>query len=297
MFVHSDPFRAARLVKPVRDRNAFLDSHIALLRDSTEGRALWLPAFNYDFGRTGVFDVRDSESQLGPIPERFRVAHAAWRTPIPIFSIAGAGQDPQPRWDFETDPFGDGSIFASLVRQDGVILYYGDTFHYNTLVHYSERAAGGPVYRYDKLFPGVGVMSDGSRVEGSLDYHVRPMGTGLDYGWPRLLEEALSAGVCRRLEGAPDRSAAPSGLRKQVPHSADRQRYPMLEADRRDGIEARKADRKKILRPRVHLQPDPFHCVTMACASGPSKSLRTNRRPSFSIAGSAHPRVLSSRSA
>ena len=208
VFVHSDPFRAARLVKPVRDRNAFLDSHIALLRDSTEGRALWLPAFNYDFGRTGVFDVRDSESQLGPIPERFRVAHAAWRTPIPIFSIAGAGQDPQPRWDFETDPFGDGSIFASLVREDGVILYYGDTFHYNTLVHYSERAAGGPVYRYDKLFPGVVVMSDGSRVEGSLDYHVRPMGTGLDYGWPRLLEEALSAGVCRRLEGAPEILAA-----------------------------------------------------------------------------------------
>jgi aminoglycoside 3-N-acetyltransferase len=208
VFVHSDPFRAARLVKPVRDRNAFLDSHIALLRETTEGRALWLPAFNYDFGRTGVFDVRDSESQLGPIPERFRVAHAEWRTPIPIFSIAGIGQDPQPRWGVETDPFGDGSIFASLVREDGVILYYGDTFHYNTLVHYSERAAGGPVYRYDKLFPGVVVMSDGSRVEGSLDYHVRPLGTGLDYDWPRLLEEALSAGVCRRLEGAPEILAA-----------------------------------------------------------------------------------------
>jgi aminoglycoside 3-N-acetyltransferase len=208
VFVHSDPFRAARLVKPVRDRNVFLDSHIALLRETTEGRALWLPMFNYDFGRTGVFDVRDSESQLGPIPERFRVAHAEWRTPIPIFSISGIGQDPQPRWGFETDPFGDNSIFASLVRQDGVILYYGDTFHYNTLVHFSERASGGPVYRYDKLFPGVVVMSDGSRVEGSLDYHVRPLGTGLDYDWARLLQEALNAGVCRRSEGAPEVLAA-----------------------------------------------------------------------------------------
>ena len=238
VFVHSDPFRAARLVKPVRDRNAFLDSHIALLRETTEGRPLWLPTFNYDFGRTGVFDVRDSESQLGPIPERFRVAHAEWRTPIPIFSIAGIGQDPQPRWGFETDPFGDGSIFASLVREDGVILYYGDTFHYNTLVHYSERAAGGPVYRYDKLFPGVVVMSDGSRVEGSLDYHVRPLGTGLDYDWPRLLEEALSAGVCRRLEEAPEILAASArALSDLWVSDIRRDHYALLDAKTRGWAE------------------------------------------------------------
>ena len=208
VFVHSDPFRAARMVKPVRDRNAFLDAHVAVLRDAASSRPLWLPAFNYDFGRTGVFDVKASESQLGPIPERFRVAHAEWRTSIPIFSITGIGHASQPRWGSETDPFGDDSIFAELVRRDGVVLYYGETFHYNTLVHYSERVSGGPVYRYDKLFPGRVVMADGSSVEGSLDYHVRPLGTGLDYDWPRLLSEALEAGVCRRLEGAPEILAA-----------------------------------------------------------------------------------------
>src|SRR5215213_7139684 len=88
VFVHSDPFRAARLVKPVRDRNAYLDAHIELLRAASEGRSLWLPTFNYDFPRAHVFDVRSSESQLGPIPERFRLTAAEWRTAIPIFSIA-----------------------------------------------------------------------------------------------------------------------------------------------------------------------------------------------------------------
>jgi len=208
VFVHSDPFRAARLVKPVRDRDAFLDAHIDMICHAGCERSLWAPSFNYDFPRTGVFDVRASESQLGPIPERFRRTVATWRTPIPLFSVAGIGYDPQPRWGFQTDPFGPGSIFAELVSQDGVVLYYGDTFRFNTLVHYSERAAGGPLYRYDKLFPGRVVMKDGSSVEGSLDYHVRPMNMGLDYDWPRLEKEAVNAGVCRHLDDYPEILAA-----------------------------------------------------------------------------------------
>jgi hypothetical protein len=37
---------------------------------------------------------------------------------------------------------------------------------------------------------------------------VRPLGTGLDYDWPRLLQEALDAGVCRRLDQYPEILAA-----------------------------------------------------------------------------------------
>ena len=207
-FVHSDPFRTARLVQPVRDRDAYVDSHISLLKEAAEGRVLWLPSFNYDFPKSRVFDIRVSESRLGPIPERFRVAHAEWRTPIPMFSIAGNGPSPLPSWGPDTDPFGDDSIFAELVRADGVVLYYGDTFHYNTIVHYAERVSGGPMYRYDKIFPGKVVMADGATMSGSLNYHVRPLGTGLDYDWPRLLDAALAAGVCRRPEEHPEVLAA-----------------------------------------------------------------------------------------
>jgi aminoglycoside 3-N-acetyltransferase len=204
LFVHSDPFRAARLVPVVRDRAAYLDSHVALLKESAQGRVLWIPTFNYDFPKTRVFDVSASESQLGPIPERFRTTAAEWRTPIPIFSIAGTGPAPLPSWGPDTDPFGSDSIFAGLVRSDGVILYYGDTFHYNTLVHYAERVAGGPVYRYDKLFPGKVILPGGAVLEGSLNYHVRPLGTGLDYDWSRLQAQAADAGILRRLEGHPE---------------------------------------------------------------------------------------------
>ena len=238
VFVHSDPFRTARIVKPVRDRNAFLDAHIDVLREAANGRDLWLPTFNYDFPRTHVFDVANSPSQLGPIPERFRVSAAEWRTPVPIFPVAGIGGQPGISWGDNTDPFGDESIFAELVRRDGVVLYYGDTFHYNTLVHFAERVAGGPVYRYDKTFRGTVVLDDGASIEGSLHYHVRPLGTGLDYDWPRLLQEALDAGVCQRLDEYPEILAASASKLCELWVSAmKRDRFALLDENTRKWAE------------------------------------------------------------
>ncbi|MEP6905553.1 MAG: hypothetical protein ABI875_05685, partial [Gemmatimonadales bacterium] len=66
VFVHSDPFAAARLVPPSRDRDVLLDSHLALLGSATAGRATWMPAFNYDFPRTRSFNVARDPAQLGP---------------------------------------------------------------------------------------------------------------------------------------------------------------------------------------------------------------------------------------
>ncbi len=215
VFVHSDPFHAVSLVPKTRDREVFVDSHLALLDEAAGGRSLWMPAFNYDFPRTRSFDVRRDPSQLGPIPERFRTTAAKWRTPIPIFSAAGTGEPPSIDWDDTTDPFGGDSLFARLVQADGVILYYGDTFHYNTIVHYAERRCGGPPYRYDKIFPGSVTSADGSTSAGMLVYHVRPLGMGLEYDWPAILLRAIVAGVCVRSTEHPQILAAGAGTLTQ----------------------------------------------------------------------------------
>ncbi len=208
MFVHSDAFRVAILVPPTRDRNAYLDLHINLLRRIADNRSLLIPSFNYDFPRTRLFDVGADPAQLGPIPERYRTTAAEWRTPVPIFSVSGDGPMPSVDWGDKTDPFGMESIFAWLVEHDAVIFFYGDTFHCNTIVHHAERLAGGPPYRYDKVFSGSVRMPAGNIETGSLNYHVRPLDKGLDYDWPRLLDEAIAAGVCRRLELHPQILAA-----------------------------------------------------------------------------------------
>lgn len=208
LFVHSDPFRTARLVPGSRDRVGLLDSHVELLIDAAGDRGLWLPSFNYDFPKTHRFDMSNDPCQLGPLPEHFRQTSEEWRTPVPMFSVSGIGANPGIAWGEMTDPFGPGSIFAKLESHDGVVVYYGETFHYNTIVHYAERKTGGPLYRYDKIFRGVVVKESGKEMPGSLNYHVRPMGMGLDYDWPRLLREAIRAGVCFRLESHPEVLAA-----------------------------------------------------------------------------------------
>lgn len=238
MFVHSDPFRTARLVAPSRDRNSFLTAHVTLLRDIGDGRDLWLPAFNYDFPRTRVFDVVADVVQLGPLPEHFRRTAAAWRSAIPIFSMAGIGADPQVEWGDNTDPFGDSSMFAKLVEADGVILYYGDTFAYSTIIHYAERLPGGPPYRYDKVFPGRVVGRDGTNSRGTLCYHVRPLGTGLDYDWRGLLDAALAAGVCKRVDGHHELLAASArGLCELWVESMRADRLALLDVKSRKWVE------------------------------------------------------------
>ncbi|HUQ47282.1 MAG TPA: AAC(3) family N-acetyltransferase [Gemmatimonadaceae bacterium] len=208
LFVHSDPFRAARLVPRSRDRLGLLDCHVDVLMNAAGDRGLWLPSFNYDFPRTHRFDMANDPCQLGPLPEHFRQHNEEWRTPVPMFSVSGIGANPGITWGEMTDPFGPESIFAQLEARDGVVVYYGGTFHYNTIVHYAERKAGGPVYRYDKVFSGIVVKESGREMPGSLNYHVRPMGSGLDYDWPRLLADAIDAGVCVRLPGHPEVLAA-----------------------------------------------------------------------------------------
>jgi aminoglycoside 3-N-acetyltransferase len=205
VFAHSDPFRTARVVKPSRNRREFLDAHVTVLKEVAGDRGLWIPAFNYDFPRTHFFDVANDEAQVGPIPEHFRTTAAEWRTRVPIFSVTGTGPMPSIPWGQDTDAFGEESIFARLVESDGVILYYGDTFCYNTIVHYAERRSGGPAYRYDKMFGGqVFTNADNLSALGSLRYHVRPLGTDLDYDWPGLLDSAIEAGACRRVDGSPE---------------------------------------------------------------------------------------------
>jgi hypothetical protein len=56
------------------------------------------------------------------------------------------------------------------------------------------------------------------------------MGTGLDYDWPRLKDEALNAGVCRRLEEHPEVLAAPACALNEL-WVSDMQRDPFALLD------------------------------------------------------------------
>ena len=194
IMIHADLLRATF------GRRQSLSSHMEILTKVGPNRIIWMPTFNYGFTKNGKFDVQNDISEVGPITEYFRTTHANWRTSTPIFSFSGTGPFPIIDSVKEIDPFGSSSIFAELVKLDGIVLFYGAPFSSATILHYAERQAGGPTYRYDKLFPGKVFQKDGSYKEVNLIYHVRPQYRRQDYDWPRLFSHALASGDCHDWE-------------------------------------------------------------------------------------------------
>ena len=196
VLVHSDLFRTSGAIRKVTSRHALLSAHTTLLRHAASGRSIWMPAFNYDFLRTGSFAPHQDASQVGALTEYFRTDQASWRTPVPVFSVSGTGHMPAVDSGPRIDPFGSDSIFARLDEQNGSILFYGAGIESCTFIHYAERVAGGPAYRYDKSF--FGTMAGLSSDSAELIYHVRPRGRHLDYDWSRLDRELVDHGLLRR---------------------------------------------------------------------------------------------------
>ena len=196
VLVHSDVFRTRGAIRGVTGRQALLSAHTSLQLEAASGRSIWMPAFNYDFLRTGSFAVHQDASQVGALTEHFRTEHALWRTSVPVFSVSGTGHMPAVNLGPRIDPFGSDSIFARLDEQNGSILFYGAGIESCTFIHYAERVAGGPVYRYDKAFFGDVAGLAFGRAE--LIYHVRPLGHHLDYDWARLDRELVEQGLLER---------------------------------------------------------------------------------------------------
>jgi aminoglycoside N3'-acetyltransferase len=199
--VHSDALAARRLIPRLSDRSQLLQAHLRMIQRIANGRARWFPTFNYDFPRSGVFDVEKDPSQVGPISEAFRTNEAEWRAPVPMFSVGGTGLPPaaatgRPR---VVDPFGSTSILATACALDGAILWYGAPWSAATLIHHAESLAT-PSYRYDKEFLGT-VIEHGRSRPVVLTCHVRPLGRHLEYAWPALHQSARRRGILHDIPG------------------------------------------------------------------------------------------------
>lgn len=205
VFVHSDALVTRHLVPRLASRVALVEAHLTRIEAIVDGRDLWFPTFNYGYPRSRVFDVLHDISELGPISEYFRTDRAQWRTRTPMFSAAGIGARPPAADDVPPliNPFGLESIFASLCGSEGSILWYGAPWSAATIIHFAESVSGGPVYRYDKDFPGE-VVEDDRRWATTLRTHVRPMNRPFSYAWPHLFARATLQGVVHQLDGAGD---------------------------------------------------------------------------------------------
>lgn len=200
VLVHSDALNTLRLVPRNRDLNELADSHIKRINQMVDDRSIWMPAFNYSFPSSKMFNITEDASEVGLISERFRT-QSAWRTKTPIFNFSGNGEEPLIPLETEKpiDPFDKDSAFGFLTKNHGSILWYGAPIASATILHFVESGGNKPPYRYDKVFTGK-VQTQDKMIDISLKYHVRPRSGPLGYDWTRLNADAFESGVIRKVK-------------------------------------------------------------------------------------------------
>ncbi len=206
IFIHSNIARghfAAKMLGASIVPGMIQESVIKFLSEiaSQSNSDLIFPAFNYDYGRKRVFDVRNDPVQVGALPEWVRSTQEYRRTEVPFFSFLSK-IDLGIATDKLINPFGVLSGFQWLVDNDATFLLFGTDLRSFTFIHYVEEHCGELLYRYKKNFPGT-IVSNGLSRSCEFEMHVRPLGVYMDYDWPRLDSELRELKIIKCFNGSP----------------------------------------------------------------------------------------------
>lgn len=185
--IHSDLSVIGMTASP-RERNQILMDYEEALNNALGKRTLLVPVFNYDFCKNGIYDRLNAPSQVGALSDYFRIHYVQERSYTPIFNFVIRNND-----GFSSEPskhvFGKDSIFATLHKQKGSVLFLGADFSTNTFIHYVEECQNVG-YRYQKNF--AGKIIDGNVTRSvEVQYRVRPLShpEAVIYDWTRLIGE------------------------------------------------------------------------------------------------------------
>lgn len=199
VMVHSDLRRLLRESAGRRERSATLAGLTKDIFTAFPGSAIWMPTFNYDFPRCRSFNRCEDASQTGVLTEHFRVNQAHWRTPTPIFSIAGTGEPfCESVSDGVVEPLGSAGLLAALVRRNGKVTLLGCGVRALSLFHHAELAGGAfPLYRYAKDFVGTTLDWDGITRQVRLRYPVTDLRRRVAYDFNVITSTMIGVGAVR----------------------------------------------------------------------------------------------------
>jgi aminoglycoside 3-N-acetyltransferase len=194
ILVHTDIARLDRKIfRNLESVSEITNSAINYLSEIAKSREIWLPAFNYSFAESRIFDVLNDVSDVGIINETLRTYENFKRSEIPIFSLIRNQSEPLQIGlnNTVTKPFGSNGEFAEIFNLKGDIIFFGAHFHSLTYLHRVEEEAGIK-YRYLKHFLGEVQIGD-IRKKVDLAFLVRPKGLNLQYDWEKMYLEISRA--------------------------------------------------------------------------------------------------------
>ena len=197
-FVHSDLIRSHEILSSSKKIDRKIDickQHYEFLKEKFGEENLIFPAYNYDFDKSLIFDHSKDEVQVGSLPEWIRQNTNFQRSLTPFFSILSRNKF----LEFENiqSPFGVNSTFSKMFKQKGTFIFYGINFSVFTAIHFLETEFGPPIYRYDKSFNGK-IITKHKNIKCTVNFHVRPKSTNLEYDWAKMQFDMISDGVLHK---------------------------------------------------------------------------------------------------
>lgn len=192
--LHTDVLRIGLFQRSISPRQQLVDFFSSILEFS-EGCTLLFPTFNYDFCRTGVYNVKSDPCQVGTLNEYVRQLYPDLRSQTPIFNFCIYNNR---YFSFASvnNPFSNESTFGELVKHRSTIAFLGASFASNTFTHHVEEIMNIG-YRYIKPFHGIINFND-KQEKIVLYYRVRPLIIECDYDWERLTDDLLTNGIMRK---------------------------------------------------------------------------------------------------
>lgn len=194
IMVHSDIKVFGRIAT---DAISVMESLVTVLeRQVGDDGTIIMPTFTYSFCRREPFDRASSPSTVGSLTEYFRQQPDVARTLHPLFSVAVRGKHADTILDIRKDSFGAGTIFDTLRRLHGKIIFLGASFAEScTFLHHIEQMHRVP-YRFMKPFSGT--IIDGNRTyEDTYTFFVRPLDGSVESDMARIEPALRRSGVFR----------------------------------------------------------------------------------------------------
>jgi aminoglycoside 3-N-acetyltransferase len=194
LIVHINPLGLLRMGGDNTDRFSNLNNVLNKIQE--KGGNLAVPTFSYSYTKKEVYNPMETPSSLDGLSEYLRNCNIKKRTIDPNFSYLMFGDNFSNKHlnvsDYST--FEDGFFIDEIYKKDGYLGAIGGALEYLTEIHYLERKLNVS-YRFDKVFKGYSVNSNGEAVNTNATHFCRDLNSDYASSLVRLKKDIRSEGL------------------------------------------------------------------------------------------------------
>lgn len=204
-YIHSDftSFIRNPKIKKLNNESAgksFINKSLNLMFNDIKkifGKSFILPTYNYDYGKTRVYNVTNDQSQTGLFTEFCRKKNFFFRSYTPMFSSISMNKNLiKKNIKSEVNPFDESSEWENLYNKKGKIVNYGVSFS-PTYIHYIENKSRIVKYRKKKRFDGEIVLPNKKKQKISLTFDVIPKNSNISYDTKKVRKDLKKEGILK----------------------------------------------------------------------------------------------------